>query len=343
MTVEYTFHNTGDDVLVKAGFPNILFRNKNEIADYQIEVDGQQIPYKHVKGNEVKSITMPYNLTMGSEEEQGDDKLRMSWLVSQVQFKKDEEKKVKISYNSHYQMSAGGWSDDTDFDPETFRYLLSTGAAWKGPIKKGTITITAVFVDPENFVLKPSSRFERQNNVYTWKFENLKPTRSDDIVVDFNNPVSIKMNYHPEDQFGQSYYSLQDKQDKYYYVFHSYTVQASTTLSPQDRYAADNVKDFKKEAAWCEGKEGDGTGEYLLLTLKEPTEVSQVGIIPGYIKSKDTYFNNNRVAQMTAVVNGTFKVTASFPDEYVTYSVEHPKAYQYIDLRGFKGPVKQLN
>jgi hypothetical protein len=343
VVVEYTFQNTGNDVLVKAGFPDIIYNGENEIDDYRIVVDGSQMSYKHIKGGEFKYIPLPNNLTMRNEDEKGDGKIRISWLVSAVQFKKGEKKKVRISYTSHYQMSTGGWSDDTDYDSETFRYLLSTGAAWKGPIKSGLITITAVSIDPNTFHIKPAGKFERKNNTFTWQFENLKPSRADDIVIDFNDPVSIKMIYSvPEDKFGQSFYSLNDKQNKYYYVFHSYTAQASSTLKPEDKYVVDNVKDMKIDTAWCKGKEGDGLGEYILLKLNEPTTVSQIGIIPAYAKSKETYFNNNRIAQITAIINGSYTVTPSIQDEYVTYGADHPKAYQYIDIRGYNGPIKTI-
>ncbi len=329
-------------MIVKAGFPDIVFSNKSEIEDYRIEADGVRLPYKNIKGNEIKSIPLPENLTM-MEGETGDSKLRLNWLASEVHFKQGEEKKLNISYASRYQMSLGGVSDDTDYDPEIFRYLLSTAATWKGPIKKGTIIITAVSVDADSFILQPKGKFRRKGKVFTWKFENFKPTQTDDIIIDFNNPVSAKMNYNPNDKFGSSFYIFEEKKKKYYYEFHSYTAEASSTLNQGKKdYSTDNIADMKRDSAWCEGRDDSGTGEYLLLKLKEPKEVTHIGIIPGYAKSRDAYFNNNRVSQVTAIINDSYRVTSSVPDEYVSYDPYHPKAYHFIDVSGFKGTMKTI-
>jgi hypothetical protein len=338
VSVEYIFHNTGSGILVKAGFPDIVYKNKNEIENYRIEADGISLASKFIKGSETTYVPLPYNLS----EDWSSGKLRLNWLISHVQFSKNEEKKVKITYNSRYATTAGGISDDVDYDPETFRYLLSTGAVWKGPIRKGTITIKAVSTDPDELIFKPSGRFKRNGGIFIWKFENLKPTKKDDILIDLNDPVSIKMNYDPGDEIGLSYYSFQDMQKKYYFASHSYMASASSTLNPAKKYSAGNIKDMKRATAWCEGSAGAGTSEYLLLKLNAPARVSRIGIMPGYAKSRGTYFKNNRVAQVTAVVNDTFRGTSSFPDEFVTYDPLYPKAYRYIDISGFKDPVKRI-
>lgn len=340
VTVEYLFRNTGSDVLVRAGFPDILFSKRNQIEDYRIEVDGAALAHKHIIGKEITSIPLPDNAAEMNEES-GDGKLRMSWFVSEVPFKQSEEKKVKITCRSPYQMSFGGFSDDSDYDPETFRYLISTGATWKGPIQRGTITITVNSGDPDRITVQPAGRFKRAGNVITWTFENYEPLWADNILVNLNNPVSVKSaHYNPAEEFHASWYSFEG--NKYFAVIQTYGVNASSTLRPVETYNADKAKDWERGTAWVEGKEGDGVGEYLVLKLKKPAPITQIGLIPGYAKSRDAYFNNNRVAQMTAVINGDYKVTSTIPDEFTSYNLQHPKAYHFIDISGYGKPVNTI-
>ncbi|HAK59563.1 MAG TPA: hypothetical protein DCO77_04160 [Nitrospiraceae bacterium] len=340
VTVTYIMKNTGEVVTVKAGFPNTIYGNKNEIREYHIEVDGSETKYKYVKGGAIKSIPVPDALAGGDI----DNPMKISWFVSSVKFKKGEQKKIAISYSSRYQLSHGGPSMDDNYASELFRYLLSTGSTWKGPIQKGKVTIKPISIDSELITIKPAKKFIRVDNTFTWEFDNLEPTWKDNILIDFNNAVFLHFTFdeeiNEEVTAPTAFYIFEGP--RYYYASHAYNVKASSTLKPISKYKAERVKDMEEGTAWAEGRTGDGIGEYLLLQLKKPRTISQIGIMPGYAKSRKHYYANNRVAEITAIVNDSYTVTSSFPDEYVSYYPAYPKAYHYIDISGYKGKVRTI-
>src|ERR1035438_912384 len=65
---------------------------------------------------------------------------RVLWLSSTVHFEKGESKNIHIEYESLYEFSFGGPSDDSNYSDDYFRYLLSTASTWKGPIQNGKVT-----------------------------------------------------------------------------------------------------------------------------------------------------------------------------------------------------------
>jgi hypothetical protein len=338
VSVEYLLTNVGGDVTVKAGFPCLTMPDDNtnasqyfEIEDYHIMVDNKEIIYEQEKGDKVDWLR---NSTDNSP------KPLVYWFSSSVNFKKSESKTVKITYESLYQSYWSGISSDVDYDADLFTYLLSTGATWKGPIKNGTINIRAVTVNPDSLIIKPANRFSRKNNTFSWSFTDLKPTLKDNITVDLNNKLSTKFNYSADKD--ESWYTFEN--DKYYFDFHQYSAIASSVLSQNSGISCDaaNVGDYNLGTAWVEGEKGDGIGESLTITLNKPTKLYQIGIIPGYAKSKSLYFANNRVAELKIVLNDSFTITRSLEDDYVRWDAGSPKAYQFIDLGGYDKEVKTI-
>ncbi|WP_061209501.1 NADase-type glycan-binding domain-containing protein [Leptospira borgpetersenii] len=78
---------------------------------------------------------------------------------------------------------------------------------------------------------------------------------------------------------------------------------------PKDFYDPIRVMDGKIETAWCEGKDGEGTNEYIEYILP-PTNVIGLNILNGFGKYKDKYLSNNRVKDAKISIlseNGTKK------------------------------------
>lgn len=200
------------------------------------------------------------------------------------------------------------------------------------------MNIIAAAVNPNKIVITPKGRFKQNGNKFTWSFTNLEPERKDDFVVSLNNGFTL---VRPFDQLDDTSWYVFDN-DKYYFDFHNYQAKASSVLQGKDEYGAMNVGDLDSRTAWVEGVKGDGIGESITLTLKKPIEVDQIGIIPGYTKSRELYFANNRVAEVKIVIDNTYTITKSLEDEYLSFSPSSPKAYQMIDLGKYGKPVKTI-
>ena len=89
------------------------------------------------------------------------------------------------------------------------------------------------------------------------------------------------------------------------------------------------------------GKNG-GLNESIALTLTKPVHVSEVGIVPGYAKSKSLYFANNRVQELEVVVNGSHVVKATLPDEYISFGPGSSKGYELVALGDYVGPARTI-
>jgi hypothetical protein len=351
--VDYTFRNTADAVDVKAGFPCLGLRLEGkdyiEVEDYQMTADGAPVPYRIETGDVTKwkRLFDPDFLSMDPDSYVGESKeaepcgaCRLWWLASTVHFEKGETKHIAIRYESLYENSSGGASDDADYNDDHFRYLLSTAGSWKGPIQKGKVVLKAVTVDPGSLTIRPAQRFRATPDGLVWEFTNLRPTLADDIVVGMNDKFYTRFNYaqpgYFDNQGDSSWYSFEGS--KYYFDFHDYTATAS---SEKAGYPAGAVGDFDHGTAWVAGKNG-GIDESLTLTLKEPQRVDQIGIIPGYAKSKELYFANNRIRELEVMVNGRHITTATLPDEYISFEPLSKKAYQLIDLGQYVGQARTI-
>ncbi len=341
--VDYVLKNAGNAVDVTAGFPclGVASEDKNyiEIEDYQFTADGKQIPYRTEEGD-VKNWRRVFDQAFlkmvgeGSEVQEGTP--RMLWLSSTVHFEKGETKNIKIQYESLYEYSSGGYSEDSDYNSDYFRYLLSTASAWKGPILRGKVTLSAVTLDPDSITIKPSNRFKKTSEGFVWEFTNLRPTLDDNIEVCMNNKFSTIFNYSSGTSDDYSWYSFEG--DRYYFDFHGYTPKAT---SEKTGYPVANIADTRKETAWVAGRNG-GLSESITLTLTKPEHVNEIGIIPGYAKSKSLYFANNRVQELEIVVNGDHVVNATLPDEYISFSPASKKGYELIDLGDDDGEAKTI-
>lgn len=97
------------------------------------------------------------------------------------------------------------------------------------------------------------------------------------------------------------------------------TIVASSVLGAT--YQGSNLFDGKTETAWVEGAKGNGIGEWIKIKLdakkvspsSTPFSVFEVGIIPGYAKSKKTWEENNRLKTALLIVHSP---PISYPKEF---------------------------
>lgn len=87
----------------------------------------------------------------------------------------------------------------------------------------------------------------------------------------------------------------------------NYKVSASSELTTQNHnsYKAKSANDLSYLTAWVEGKKGSGIGEYIEYSFKNNSpRITSIIISNGYMKSENTWKNNNRVKSLKLYVNG---------------------------------------
>ncbi len=87
----------------------------------------------------------------------------------------------------------------------------------------------------------------------------------------------------------------------------NYKVSASSELIIQNKnkYEAKLANDLSYKTAWVEGKKDSGIGEYIEYFFKNKSpRITSIIISNGYMKSDDTWKNNNRVKALKLYVNG---------------------------------------
>ncbi|MFZ1085492.1 MAG: hypothetical protein WAN35_11040 [Terracidiphilus sp.] len=344
--IDYLLHNTGDAIGVKAGFPSLCVydaddKNKPDIEDYLISADGKSIPFTWENGNPApfRSYYRKKYLDMMTLGEDPSDILMMEWLVSTVHFNRGETRRIHVSYESIYNSGDGGYSVDSDYLDDLFTYLLSTGAAWKGPIQEGRVTIQAVTVNAAKLIITPRGRFQPTKEGFVWEFHNLKPTMADNIVVNLNNHFSTICKDACGDSSGDgSQYSADH--GGYYLESHNYTANG---ISASEEFSAAMVRDydFDGNTAWRTVHQ-PGLGETLTLAANPPAHITQIGIIPGCGKDKSEWFSHSRIKSLRVTVNGEYKLTTVLPDEYISFSSSAWKGYQLVNLPAYPENANEI-
>lgn len=83
----------------------------------------------------------------------------------------------------------------------------------------------------------------------------------------------------------------------------NYKIKASSSLG--DSYKAEFANDLSYKTAWVEGKKDEGIGEYLEYYFKNDSpRITEIIISNGYMKSEETWKNNNRVKKLKLYING---------------------------------------
>ena len=99
----------------------------------------------------------------------------------------------------------------------------------------------------------------------------------------------------------------------------NYKIKASSSLG--DSYKAEFANDLSYKTAWVEGKKDEGIGEYLEYYFKNDSpRITEIISSNGYMKSEETWKNNNRVKKLKLYVNdvpfGILNLKDSRTDQY---------------------------
>ncbi|MBI5844982.1 MAG: hypothetical protein HZB23_09970 [Deltaproteobacteria bacterium] len=105
VSLRYVFHNTGPDVMVKAGFPSRVFTSfmgRKEVEDYNIDADGSPVSFSRETGSRraAKQIEDQYLDFLMEDSSDAGEFVRFEWLVSSIPFRENERRIISISYRS---------------------------------------------------------------------------------------------------------------------------------------------------------------------------------------------------------------------------------------------------
>ena len=343
--LRYRMRNAGGAVAQDFFYPVETW--EGDVDRYAITADGTalQVTTVDAKGAAAKVAKLKQR-DMGEENEKAPAPIQR-WRKSVIPFSAGQTREILIRYRSAYAENGSDVSDDVRRDARYFAYRLSPAAAWKNPIGRGKVTVNLRLPEPENVVIeKPSARFHQVSPTqWEWTFRDLRPTQADDLRI-VTQPAYVGYGRtlplgDPREDAGanSAFYRIVGPRA---FVEHSnYAAVASSTLKPGksgQTYGVENLRQrFGAENTWAEGVDGDGIGESLTLTVKDPLPLDALLVRPGFYHSekKDLWTANNRVATCEITLNDEHTFTAEIPDE--RFREPYP-----IPVRGYAKPVKTV-
>jgi hypothetical protein len=346
VSVRYLMQNTtGSKAKVQFGFP----------VEEQFHLSTMEVPPQVHPMPDKLSYCKDYRVLINGKEiatkfkaephtENGGLSGILGWLVSDVVYAADEVKQVEITYRSESPRDESFISDNSSHGDVLFKYRLSSGACWQGPIRKGRVVIEPwTFMDPRELkIQKPVNRFEQRGKQWVWEFENLEPTLADDIVVQIepktdSYPVVSAQEATKFD--GEVYLGENSLRGGRWEVEHTnYKVQASSTLADEQdaqKFLPSKVRGYT--GCWSEGAKGQGVGEWLELMPEVPSVLRAISIWPGFRntdkESAGLFQANARPKKVRIELNG---------EKSYDVELEDRPEYQRLFLPDYAKPVKTL-
>jgi len=280
--VTYVFHNSGEKQTAIMGFPNSrgTYGSPENLEGIQYGIKD----FKAFDGKRELKIERKETAVTKST------KAFPVWETFMVDFEAGETKNVTNIYSQKYWTEHGG-------SKESAKYILTTGATWKGLIDSIWVNIHSNLpnFDLNNktaYVLEESgddrwyskeeyrlsvfpNEYIMEGNVIKMLFTNIEP--------DFNIKIT------PPPPSGISASSELDKDKK-------------------NKYTAWNLIDGDPSTAWVEGENGSGVNEYIefhfpveytdMVDLYAAYKIDSLGIINGYAKNENVFYYNNRVKKI---------------------------------------------
>lgn len=238
------------------------------------------------------------------------------WMVSETVFRPRGEVSLAVQFQQPFPEESSGISNDGRTSAKIFRYRLSTGGAWAGPIARGRVELRPTGVDPAGVkILRPTGRFVKEGQSLVWTFENLEPSPADDLEVQVV-PEEEEFGRIVDQRTGRNddrgaWVNWKERGGRWTMEHRNYRASAS---SENPSYPATNVGDQETKTAWSDGVPGSGVGEWLELQPAVPKPLVAITMRPGFAVSEKLFAANARPKKVRVELNGNHKFYASIPD-----------------------------
>lgn len=205
------------------------------------------------------------------------------WYTIQLAFPENATRHLVVSYRvkAAYEDFTTNKSYRTGYGPRVFSYDLNPSSHWgNGVVGSFTLTLDArdqllrgMIIDT---LLLPGVTM-LQDGVYYYHTTDFNLASAEDILIVFDNGVP---NQHQTLARGR--------------IGPGQLVSIRASSQGGDGYGVTNLIDGDPSTAWVEGAPGDGEGEWIEVEFRDFVPHA-IGILNGYTKSEETYYQNNRV------------------------------------------------
>jgi len=339
--VRYLMRNeTAKRVTVRFGFPVEEAADRDlmmTVGDTEkLKVQGR---LQYCRNYQIAAAGVPVKVTWQPEQQPADSRSRFvgiaGWLISELTFGPNEEKPVRIAFQSDYPKESWSVSENTTRSARIFKYRLSTAACWAGTIGTGRIVLKPAGIPAEELkVLKPVNRFRKQGDDWVWDFQDLEPSLADDLEIEAVPEIRSFGRSVRENDSASPFVTYVERSGRWTMAHSNYSITASSTL-PRDeqfKYDADNLKS-RAYGVWSEGAPGSGKGEWLELKPEVPKPLDAIEITPGYAPGGKLFGANARPRNVSVELNGEHRFEVEVPDS--------PDEYR-IPVVGYAKPVKTI-
>ncbi len=300
--VTYILYNYGEDLETGYCFPvtamiipeedryTMAFNQEHDVQGFRFFQDGTELPTEFILTEESNSTVMDYgyetpvgthlfttNLAIAA----GDTtEIQVTYLLRATYEDFDNTKHFLLTYQDR-----------------SFRYDLKPAAFW-GDGTAGTFTMTVNAEELHSVYgsmqILPEGGQWLDDNHYIISEENLNLESLSELSFSFESRTAASSVFLEEHRISPE----------------NYTITVSSELGAS--YGSSNLSDNDLSTAWAEGEEGT-TGSWILIEFNPGTNISWVGLVPGYAKSEYTYTANARPSEVTVEVDNQTYYIGDYP------------------------------
>lgn len=201
-------------------------------------------------------------------------------MTSSFQIEKNAGTELIIKYNTYYESGPSLWY--------SFDYYLTNAEGWAGKADQVDITIY------NHTTGKYKIWVNKHEPMLQW--DSLSYSFSD---YDFGEGENIHIVLHDVQLYPENYDDLLQLfkwQSGFYGSWNAiYTNDIAITLSG---YPLNNLVDGDITTAWVEGESDAGIGTFIFLNAEGNFDIDKIRIFPGYGKSEERFYQNNRLKKI---------------------------------------------